>query len=432
MSGLRPGPRPNEIRALSELAFNELSDFAGAIRETHLGIAGRVFRAVGSGARPVQRIHDALTVGAYATVGASVSLAGRAADVAIAWRAVGEEVELSSTPSGAAVIAVLNGLVGDRLERDRSGLHQPVSVRVGGRRVGLDRSSLRDAFPSATGRLVVFLHGLMGTEFLWSRGARTPAETYGGRLAGELGVTPLELRYNSGLHISENGRMVASLLDEVVRCWPTTVEELVVVGHSMGGLVARSACLQGSERGEQWVLRVGHVISLGTPHLGAPLEQGAHVAAAALSLLPETRMLSGFLRRRSAGIRDLRHGSLVDEDWRGRDPDALETIACREVPLLPWATHCFISATLTRDARHPLGRLLGDSLVLVPSATGQGRTRRLLIASEHTHHVGGAHHFALLNHPGVYERMLEWLAAGRSDYGAGGGTATPGPVRSVP
>jgi pimeloyl-ACP methyl ester carboxylesterase len=429
MSGLA-APRSNEIRALSDLAFRELSDFPGAIRETHLGIAARVFWGVGPGARPVQRIHDALTNCAYGAVGTGLSLVGHAADVAIAWRGVGEEVELSSTPPGAAVIGVLTGLVGDRLERDRSGLHQPVSVRLRGRRVGLTRSALRDAFPAASGRLVVFLHGLMGTEFHWSRGARTPTDTYGGRLARDLGFTPVELRYNSGLHISENGRMVASLLEEVVRLWPTAVEEIVLVGHSMGGLVARSACLQGSDRGEQWVRRVGHVISLGTPHLGAPLEQGAHVAAAALHRLPETRMLSGFLRRRSAGIRDLRHGSLVDEDWRGRDPDALEAVACREVPLLRWATYCFVSATLTRDAQHPLGRLLGDTLVLVPSATGEGRARRLRTASEHehAHHVGGAHHFALLNHPGVYQRLREWLAADRSTDGAAG---VGGPQRSA-
>jgi hypothetical protein len=121
-------------------------------------------------------------------------------------------------------------------------------------------------------------------------------------------------------------------------------------------------------------------------------------------------MLSNFLRRRSAGIRDLRHGSLVDEDWRGRDPEALRAAACKEVPLLPWATHCFVSATVTRDPNHPLGRLLGDTLVLVPSATGQGKTRRIPFRDEHGHHVGGTHHLALLNHPEVYERLRDWLA----------------------
>jgi hypothetical protein len=122
-------------------------------------------------------------------------------------------------------------------------------------------------------------------------------------------------------------------------------------------------------------------------------------------------MLSSFLKKRSAGIRDLRHDSLVDEDWRGRDPEALRAVACTEVPLLPRATHCFVSATITRDPRHPLGRLLGDILVLKPSATGRGKTRRIPFCDEHGHYIGGTHHLALLNHPEVYERLHGWLAA---------------------
>jgi hypothetical protein len=122
-------------------------------------------------------------------------------------------------------------------------------------------------------------------------------------------------------------------------------------------------------------------------------------------------MLSSLLRSRSAGIRDLRYGSLVDDDWRGRDPESLRVVACNEVPLLPWATHCFVSATVTRDPEHPLRRLLGDILVLVPSATGQGKTRRIPFRAEHGHHVGGTHHLALLNHPDVYRRLRSWLAS---------------------
>jgi pimeloyl-ACP methyl ester carboxylesterase len=202
---------------------------------------------------------------------------------------------------------------------------------------------------------------------------------------------------------------VAALLDRLVRAWPVQARAIALVGHSMGGLVARSACHYGSLEGQRWTALVRHVISLGTPHLGAPLEQGAHVAAAALSSLPETRMLGSFLRRRSAGIRDLRHGSLVDEDWRGRDPDTLRAAVCREVPLLEGATHCFVSASITRSPGHPLGRLLGDTLVLVPSARGRGRTRRIGFEDEHGHHVGASHHLALLNHPEVYERLRGWL-----------------------
>src|SRR5262249_56655112 len=114
--------------------------------------------------------------------------------------------------------------------------------------------------------------------------------------------------------------------------------------------------------GGAWTERVTVTVSLGSPHFGAPLEQAVHVASAGLNALPETRPFARFLRRRSAGIRDLRRGSLVDEDWRDQDPDALRARACEEIPLLDGAVHCFVAATVTRSDRHPLGRLLGDML----------------------------------------------------------------------
>jgi pimeloyl-ACP methyl ester carboxylesterase len=406
---------PNEVRALSALAFDELRSFPGAIRDMHLGIAERAFRGVGPAGHPVKLIHDALSSRAYGAIGAGASMLGKATDSAMERGGVGEQTSLSTTQKGSFGLAVLSGLIGDRLERDGSALHQPTSARMHGERIGLDESTLRDAFPQATGRLAVFIHGLTGDEFCWSWGqnaATNPGaeDAYGSRLVTDLGYTPVYLRYNSGLHISENGRTVAALLDELVEAWPVEVQQIALVGHSMGGLVARSSAHQADESDQRWVRHVRHVVSLGTPHMGAPLERGAHWAAVTLDKLPETRMLSSFLKKRSAGIRDLRHGSLVDEDWRDRDPEALRAVACQEVPLLLGATHYFVSASVTRDPEHPLGRLLGDILVLVPSASGKSKTRRIPFRDEHGHHIGGTHHLALLNHPEVYERLHSWLA----------------------
>jgi pimeloyl-ACP methyl ester carboxylesterase len=329
----------------------------------------------------------------------------------MARRGVGEGLALSTTRPGSTVLAALNGLIGDELERDGSALHQPAAVRVDGEPVPLDPESLRRHFPDATPRPVVFLHGLMETEFSWSLGAGPDGSTYGAQLARDLGCTPVYVRYNSGRHVSENGRSVAQLLEPLFAAWPVEVAQIALVGHSMGGLVARSACQQGSRDGHHWPSRVRHVVSLGTPHMGAPLEQAVHVASAALNALPETRPFGAFLRRRSSGIRDLRQGSLVDEDWRNRDRDALRAAACEEVPLLDGATHCFVSASVTRSDRHPIGRLLGDCLVLVPSASGRSRTRRIPFDVEHGAHVGATHHLALLNHPEVYEHLRRWIAA---------------------
>jgi pimeloyl-ACP methyl ester carboxylesterase len=398
----------DELRALSRLAATELGGAVGGVGAVHDAIARRVFGALGPSARPVRVAHDAIARTAYASVRGGATAAGLAADQVLRRRNSGRA--MSSTPRGAIALGVLSGLQGDALERDGSVLQQPLAVRVRGAVVPPEPDALRAAFPDATPRIVVFLHGLMETEHAWRLGG---APTYGERLARDLGCTPVDVRYNSGRHISENGRSLADLLEALTTAWPVGLERIALVGHSMGGLVARSACHQAAEEGQAWAGSVRHVVTLGSPHLGAPLAQSVHYAAAALHAIPETRELSRLLRRRSAGIRDLRQGSLVDRDWQGCDPDALRAAACEEVPLLAGATHCFVAATVTRDARHPLGRLVGDALVLHPSATGRGR---IPFREEDGLHVGGAHHLALLNHPAVYAQLRSWLA--RSGGGA--------------
>jgi pimeloyl-ACP methyl ester carboxylesterase len=394
----------SELRALTALGFDELRQAAGGIGSIHQALAGRVFRAVGPGAGLVRPMHEAITRGVYAGLGLGTRAIGLAAQAAAARR---ESPMLSTTPRGSALIAAVTGLRGDALEAEGSRLCQPMAVRVNGEPVGLEPEALRAAFPGATPCMVVFLHGLMETEFSWRLGGR---ETYGERLARELDCTSVYVRYNSGRHISENGRSLSELMEQLVAAWPARVDSIALVAHSMGGLVARSACCRASEDDANWVRLVRHSVSLGSPHMGAPLERAVRVLSAGLAALPETRPFANFLRRRSGGIRDLAQGSLVDEDWRDRDPDALRAAACAEVPLVEGTTHCFVSATITRGQRHPLGRLLGDTLVLVPSASGRSRTRRIPFDEEYGMHVGGATHFALLNHPAVYERLRDWLS----------------------
>ncbi len=361
-----------EAHELSRLASQELSALPRGIGDIHAAIAGRVFGILGPPAAPVRLIHDAVTRGAYEGVRGGVWLTTRAVGTA-ARRRVGD-VPLSETPRGAMAIAALNGLYGDRLEAEGSPLAIPMQFR-------------RHGAPAP--HVAVFVHGLGETEYAWG------SPSYGDRLASDRGISAIYVRYNSGRHISQNGVLLAQLLEGL------DAERITLVGHSMGGLVARAAC----HHGGGWASKVRLTVSLGTPHAGAPLEQAVHALSAALHLAPETRPFARFLRRRSAGIRDLRRGSLVDEDWSGRDPDALRAKALREVPLLPNATHAFVAATITRSEKHPLGRLLGDTLVLSPSASG----RRLGL--EHGLALGGTHHLALLNHPEVYAQLRTWVEA---------------------
>jgi pimeloyl-ACP methyl ester carboxylesterase len=277
--------------------------------------------------------------------------------------------------------------------------------------------------------VVVFVHGLCETEAAWrlpARGSdRTDRRTYGERLEQDLGFTPVCLRYNSGLHISENGRELARLLDELVSGWPVEVQELVLVGHSMGGLVARSACHYAEGESRPWTAPVKHVFCLGTPHLGADLEKGANALGWALGRLPETRALARVLNARSAGIKDLRYGSCLEEDWCDCDADEFLRDRCQEVPFLPAANYYFIGAALSPDA---LGRVFGDLLVRSPSSSGRGngRGRRIPFEVDNGYELSGLTHLDLLNHPAVYEQLRRWIIrtptrSGRTEAGAGAG-----------
>ena len=201
----------DEVRSLARLAFAELSAAANGLYGFHRAIAARAFAASGPGAVPARVVHDTLSERAYAAVGGGFRLVGLVADTALGRRQVADGRALSSSPRGALAVGALTGLIGDRLEREGSDLHQPMAPRRDGRAVELDAASLRAAYPEATGQLVVFLHGLMESEFSWRVGG---GDTYGDRLREELGFTAVELRYNTGRHISENGLALADLLEQ--------------------------------------------------------------------------------------------------------------------------------------------------------------------------------------------------------------------------
>jgi pimeloyl-ACP methyl ester carboxylesterase len=316
---------------------------------------------------------------------------------------------IEQAPAGRVAVGALNGAFGDMLRRRRNALAVETTLRRAGRDVALNRDSLAAAFPFVTSRLAVFAHGLCETDDAWMLGGARSVP-YGYRLQAELGYTPLYIRYNTGLHISENGRELDRMLGRIIAAWPVDVHEIALIGHSMGGLVARSACHYGA--GSDWTAKVRHVFTLGAPHRGAPLEQVANAASAALALVPETRPFARALNLRSAGVKDLRYGYLVDEDWLGHDCDAFLRRAAREIPFMPSANHYFVCATLSRSPDAPIGRIIGDLLVLRASAWAHdGRGERMRFPVEHYRHVGGANHFDLLNHPAIYEQIRCWLTS---------------------
>ena len=370
---------PSEVRATGELAGTAVGGTAKFIKEAHLGIASRPFGLLGVLGAPVRAVHDRVSGTAYDLVYKALAAGPRA----LARVTPGNGVPAANTLRGGLALGALNGAVGDRLAESGNPLALDMTLRGGG----------------DTPRLAVFVHGLCETDDAWGLFGRRP---YGARLYEELGYSPLYLRYNSGLHISDNGRRLAQLLEETVESWPVPVEEIALIGHSMGGLVARSACHYGGE----WTQSVRHVFCLGSPHLGAPLEKIANTAAYALSRLPETRPLAHVMNGRSVGIKDLRFGSCAEEDWCDCDADEFLRDRCTEVPFLECATYYFVGATLTKST----GSIVGDLLVRYPSASGAGKRRQIPFDIDNGMHLGGANHFQLLNHPAVYDQLVSWLA----------------------
>ena len=423
------------LLGLKDLVHDAIDKTTELVEQTHAATGRRVVNMLsiveplGDAARAVVGAQRTAAAAVYATIRATNRGVQTLADAGVALAApVAAErtraTPVESTPRGTlsrwvdAAQGALNAMHGDFLRARDNGLAIRMGVRQDGRTVRLSRASLARAFPDATGRVAVFVHGLGCTEWEWRFRAEAlhgdPDVSFGTMLARDLGITPLYVRYNTGLHVSENGRALSDLLGEVVAAYPRRIDEIVLVGHSMGGLVARSAAHYGADRGAAWVDRLGHVICIGAPNLGAPLEKGANLLASALRALDTaaTQVPAAILNARSAGIKDLRFGYVVDEDWRGKDPDARLEDNRRDIPFVDGATYYFVAASLTRDPDHPLGQLLGDALVRLPSAAGRAPQPARRIPFHLGRTFGGIGHLTLQNHPDVYAAIRAWLSGG--------------------
>jgi pimeloyl-ACP methyl ester carboxylesterase len=383
---------------------SERAPAAGSELDTGVGLVTDALAGVVSTAEDIQR---ALAPGArggiaslvYGTVLAGVLTGG--ALVRLIARTAGRQAPRAGWLESGAVhrgTGIATGMLGTPPGAPASA---GMSVRLDGRRLGLDRDSLAAAYPAASGRLVVFLHGLVETERSWfhrADPARARSGTgFGDRLTEDLPCSAVYVHYDSGRHVSDNGRALVGLLTELAGGWPVPVREIVLIGHSMGGLVARSALHQAGEPAVPWTSAVTRLVCLGTPHTGAPLERGVVRAAGLLGGFPASAPLSRLLAMRSDGIKDLAEGYLHEAQWA--DPGAGRAVA---TTLPDGVRQLFVAVTLSRVEGSVWGRLAGDLLVTPASATdlAQGADFRWL---------GGMHHFDLLHHDDVYDALLGWL-----------------------
>lgn len=304
-----------------------------------------------------------------------------------------------------AVLAALNGVMGDRLAEDGNPLATAMGVYQQGR--PLDLAALRAA-GTASGHLLVLVHGLCMNDLQWEH----EGHDHGAHLAQAVGCTPVYLRYNTGQHTSTNGAELARQLQALVAAWPVAVTRLSIVGHSMGGLVARSACQQAEQAGLSWRGLLQHLVCLGTPHHGAPLERAGHWVDRLLGSTPYSRPFARLTGLRSAGITDLRHGHVLDADWLGRDRFRKSPDMRTPLPLPAGVLCCTVAATLAAQRSPVAERLVGDGLVPLHSALGwhDDPARRLEFARAQQCVVHRAGHLQLLGDIRVARQLVRWLA----------------------
>lgn len=394
-------------RGTSRLIFDSVAGITSAAEDMHETIARHPLPWSPQPERPT-RAHGLIAATVYATIRGVNGLLREGIDLSMAWLPERTEEPQYSAASIKA-IAALNGVLGDHLEATDNPLATPMRLLTPQRPLTLDQASLVTAVGQASSHVVILVHGLSMSELCWNRN-ETPG--IGQRLQDALGVTPLYLRYNSGRHISTNGQEFATQLEQLCANWPVPVESLSLIGHSMGGLVIRSACWYAQQSGSEWLSQLRRVVCLGTPHHGSPIARAGHSLNAAMQNIAYTQPLA-FGRRRSAGIKDLRHGDLLDDDWRDHHPDELRPDTRRPVPLLEDVEYYFAAATLGRHKKDPLGHLLGDLLVRMDSATGthSENLRHLNIKAENCAVFHEKNHFDLLDDSKVQQQIVDWFSA---------------------
>lgn len=400
-------------RGLGDLVSLATERLSAPVEGMHDAIGDRWFGLAGSSVAPVKQAYRLFTSSVYGSMRMTASALGTAMGLAAEAADRNDSApSLWSSPLGSGIQAAVNALWGDELERRSSPLRVGLGLRdPAGRPIDVDRVAIAEAFPQPTSRLVVLLHGLGQTERIWWRQAD---DDEAGRGLGETlaadSLTPLSIRFNTGRRVSDNGADLAEILEVIARSWPVPIDEIALVGSSMGGLVARSSVHAGRAGGHDWLDTVRHVVTVGAPHLGAPLEKGTNLVSWGLRVAPESRPISEFLDFRSGGIKDLRFGAIRDDDWHEADPDPLLRDVVDDVPLPNGIEQHFVAGVITADPSHPVGLLVGDLVVRVGSGTGRSRNRR--VEATHLRVFGGRNHTDLVHDPDVHAQVSAWLGTG--------------------
>ena len=398
---VKPPIHVSDLRGYSRLAVDATLGVTDIVETVHANI----LRFPGLGAHPTGRTRG-ITGLVYHNIRGTTRLVGVSLNALLALLDAAFE-PTSTSAEREALLAAVNGVLGDHLAASANPLAIAMRLRRDGEPLDLTEPALAAAIPQPTGKILVLAHGLCMNDLQWRRNEHD----HGAALAADAGFTPVYLHYNSGLHVSTNGRAFAAQLEALLRAWPVPVDELTILGHSMGGLLARSAYHYGELAGHAWPRHLRKIVFLGTPHHGTAFERGGNWVTVGLGISRYTAAFARLGKIRSAGITDLRYGSLLDEDWQGRDRFAHARDTRRILPL-PDGVQCYaIGAAIATGESVPNAPLLGDGLVPLSSALGQHRDpARNLSFPESQQWIGyGMNHWDLLDRREVYEQLRHWL-----------------------
>ncbi|MCH7506165.1 MAG: alpha/beta hydrolase [Proteobacteria bacterium] len=399
--------RGSDIRGLAQLATQATVGVTRITEGVHQSVLSTMGFAGGKSAGQTRGITGLV----YKSIHKVVQWVGQGVDTVLSrLQPLFDSLEETKpgTPEREAILAALNGVMGDRLVEGNNPFATPMTLLYQDEVLNWQNPP---PMPAASNKVLLLIHGLGMNDLQRHAQHQGHPLEHGRALASALDYTPIYLRYNSGLHTSQNGRELSAQLEQLVTHWPTAIEQLTVVAHSMGGLLIRSACHYAKQEGLRWPGQLKNIVFLGTPHHGVPLERAGNWVNTILSSTPYTRPFTALGQLRSAGITDLRYGHVLDEDWHGHDRFQPRNDNRQHVPL-PEGVACYtVAATVAAKRSALANRLIGDGLVPLHSALGQHEdAQRKLLFSEASQWIAyRMNHLELLSSPEVSRQMVQWL-----------------------
>jgi hypothetical protein len=311
------------------------------------------------------------------------------------------------------VVPIINGLHGDSM--DEKGHKALIKMSFRHKSLDINLKDIKEKFKLADneGKLIIMVHGLMNDETIWHSNPEDLIQRMGTFLEKQNKANILYIRYNTGRHISQNGRDFSSLIQNLIDTFKNYIKELTIISHSMGGLVTRSAGYYAEKSGHNWLSKLKNVFLIGVPNEGSYLARVAHMAQYFLRKFDPTEndTIAKFFEIRSNGIKDLSFGFLVDEDWQNPNYEREKKVKATKVYPVPNVEYYLVAGTVsTKSEKKKIFTFFGDGLVEKQSALSdlfkekesqQGMVHFKLFENEN--------HLSLLESEKVQEFMFESL-----------------------